>query len=40
MSLGPIMMDLVGTQMSDAERELLLHPQVGGIILLHETLSL
>ncbi|MDH5612008.1 MAG: beta-N-acetylhexosaminidase [Gammaproteobacteria bacterium] len=33
MSLGPIMMDLVGTQISDTERELLLHPQVGGIIL-------
>lgn len=33
MSLGPIMMDLVGTQMSAAERELLLQPQVGGLIL-------
>lgn len=33
MSLGPIMMDLIGTQISDAERELLLHPQVGGLIL-------
>ena len=33
MSLGPIMMDLVGTQMSDTERELLQHPQVGGLIL-------
>lgn len=33
MSLGPIMMDLVGTQISDTERELLLHPQVGGLIL-------
>ena len=33
MSLGPIMMDLIGTQISDTERELLLHPQVGGLIL-------
>lgn len=33
MSLGPIMMDLVGTQISDTERQLLLHPQVGGLIL-------
>lgn len=33
MSLGPIMMDLVGTQISDTERELLLHPLVGGLIL-------
>lgn len=33
MSLGPIMMDLVATQISDTERELLLNPQVGGVIL-------
>ncbi len=33
MSLGPVMMDLVGTQISDTERELLLHPQTGGVIL-------
>ena len=33
MSLGPIMMDLIGTQISETERELLLHPQVGGLIL-------
>lgn len=33
MSLGPVMMDLVGTQISDVEKELLLHPQIGGVIL-------
>lgn len=33
MSLGPVMMDLVGTQISDTEKELLLHPQLGGVIL-------
>jgi beta-N-acetylhexosaminidase len=33
MSLGPVMMDLVGTQISDTERELMLHPSVGGVIL-------
>ena len=33
MSLGPVMMDLVGTQISDTERELMQHPTVGGVIL-------
>jgi len=33
MSLGPVMMDLAGTQISETEKELLLHPQIGGIIL-------
>ena len=33
MSLGPVMMDLVATKISDTEKELLLHPQVGGVIL-------
>lgn len=33
MSLGPIMMDLIGTQINETERELLQHPQVGGVIL-------
>lgn len=33
MSLGPVMMDLVGTQISDTERELMQHPSVGGVIL-------
>ena len=33
MSLGPVMMDLVGTQISDTERELMHHPSVGGVIL-------
>lgn len=33
MSLGPVMMDLVGTEISSVERELLLHPLIGGVIL-------
>ncbi|MDH5711703.1 MAG: beta-N-acetylhexosaminidase [Gammaproteobacteria bacterium] len=33
MSLGPVMMDLVGTQVTAAEKELMLHPSVGGVIL-------
>ena len=33
MSLGPVMMDLAGTRISKTEKELLLHPQIGGIIL-------
>lgn len=33
MSLGPVMMDLVGTQISDAEKELMQRPTVGGVIL-------
>ena len=33
MSLGPIMMDLEGTQISRREEELLQHPLVGGVIL-------
>ncbi len=33
MSLGPVMMDLVGTQISDTERQLMQHPTVGGVIL-------
>jgi beta-N-acetylhexosaminidase len=32
MSLGPIMMDLRGTTLKNDEKELLLHPLVGGII--------
>lgn len=33
MSLGPVMMDLAGTAISAQERERLLHPMVGGVIL-------
>lgn len=33
MSLGPIMMDLAGFSISPEEREMLLHPLVGGVIL-------
>lgn len=33
MQIGPIMVGLEGTQLSAAERELLRHPQIGGVIL-------
>jgi beta-N-acetylhexosaminidase len=33
MSLGPVMLDLEGLQMSEDEREMLNHPAVGGVIL-------
>ena len=33
MSLGPVMLDLVGTSITPVEREMLLHPQTGGVIL-------
>jgi len=33
MSLGPVMLDLVATSITPLEREMLLHPQTGGVIL-------
>ena len=33
MSLGPVMLDLVGTSITPEERDMMLHPQTGGVIL-------
>ena len=32
MSLGPLMMDIAGTALSPADRELLQEPVVGGVV--------
>ena len=33
MTLGPLMVDLVGVTISEKEKEILQHPLVGGVIL-------
>ncbi|MDH5392141.1 MAG: beta-N-acetylhexosaminidase [Gammaproteobacteria bacterium] len=33
MTLGPVMIDLAGTEITPAERDMLLHPNTGGVIL-------
>jgi len=33
MALGPLMLDVVGTRLADADKKRLSHPLVGGVIL-------
>ncbi|MCK5335499.1 MAG: beta-N-acetylhexosaminidase, partial [Gammaproteobacteria bacterium] len=33
MTLGPVMIDLIGTEISSVEREMLMHANTGGVIL-------
>lgn len=37
MTLGPVMVDLEGTQLQPVEREMLRHPLVGSVILFRAT---
>ena len=39
MTLGPLMVDIAGTELSPADRALLAEPAVGGVILLPATSS-
>ena len=40
MPLGPVMVDITGKSLTDHERERLMHPQVGGVILFSRGLEI